>query len=366
MKLIRLRKPQADDSPLVAPVLESAPWSSDGSVPPPNGRSAALVVADQPPAGTESLAEPLAETAPEPDGPPEPKQVSPAWADVAPSGIEIGQVRPAPIPLLAASNVNRLPNCAADGGRIGSWWLSAASLAGMSHVGTARTRQDEYAFGLLPDGSLVAVVTDGLGSYAETAQIGAGLMARLLVRHAATDEALDADVLRRCLGPAQAAAIAHGKKLYGLRPEQLSCTLVACRIVAGGVSELIRVGDAAAFAESEGEGEAFEPVFDAAGETFVNIVGAACPRATDEQVESATRTVMGRLLLATDGLAGDIAMSKQLRDALDEAWCQPTSAALMLETLRYRRQGSHDDRTALVIWPLTGAEASDDQSEEAS
>jgi hypothetical protein len=59
-----------------------------------------------------------------------------------------------------------------------------------------------------------------------------------------------------------------------------------------------------------------------------------------------------RVVLASDGLAADIRLSKALRRFLDAEWRKPTSAALMLDTLRYRRQGSHDDRTGLVAWLL--------------
>ncbi|WEH16158.1 PP2C family serine/threonine-protein phosphatase [Streptomyces sp. VNUA24] len=56
------------------------------------------------------------------------------------------------------------------------------------------------------------------------------------------------------------------------------------------------------------------------------------------------------LILASDGLAEDAFGSPAVRAWLAERWAQPCDAAAMADSLRYRRRGSHDDRTALVVW----------------
>jgi uncharacterized protein (DUF433 family) len=85
--------------------------------------------------------------------------------------------------------------------------------------------------------------------------------------------------------------------------------------------------------------------------TPVNIVTAACPSARADQIERAHLLSHARILLCSDGLATDIHNSPTLREYLVRAWNQPAGAAAMLDSLRYRRQGSHDDRTGLVVWP---------------
>lgn len=282
------------------------------------------------------------------------------WDDTAPRNPPIGKVRPQPTPLIDAANSRRLAACSADGGMIGGWWLSAASIAGTSHVAQGTTRQDDYSFGLLDDGSLVAVVTDGLGSYKETAQVGAGLMARAVVEMAQvlTASGVIEQLLPKAVLNAQELAAERGREMYGLSREQLSCTLVASHIGPERETSFVRVGDAEAFTPAAGNA-GFDPVFEGGDHSLVNVVTAACPRARPEDVESVTAAASSRIVLASDGLATDIRNSTALRGILDEGWRNPTSAALMLETLRYRRQGSHDDRTGLVIWrcdPPTGPE----------
>jgi serine/threonine protein phosphatase PrpC len=282
---------------------------------------------------------------------------APLWRDNTPGAPTIGEVRPATTPVLNATNWRRLPMHAADGGEIGAWWLSAASLVGMSHLATAHTRQDDYSFGLLSDGSLVAVVADGLGSYAETAQIGATLMVQALVAAMARAGDHADDLLTVALQQAQEGAIDIGRRMYELSAEQLSCTLVACRVTDAGLVEFVRVGDADAFLWS-GEDADFTRVFNGRDDSApVNLVEAACPRARTDQVERIDVPLHARIVLCSDGLAMDIQNSPTLREYLAGAWRQPLSAAAMLESLRYRRQGSHDDRTGLVVWSHAASSA---------
>lgn len=46
----------------------------------------------------------------------------------------------------------------------------------------------------------------------------------------------------------------------------------------------------------------------------------------------------------------DLRTSAAIRSWLGERWRTPLGPYAMGESLRYRRQGSHDDRTAVVVW----------------
>lgn len=339
-----------DDDPIALPPPEDMESLDQGTVAvpaDPSPSSAALpelsvtVAPDPAPAAVEGGGDSADEPA------------SRIWRDVPSRGPSIGNVRPETMPILDGANVDRLPMCVGDGGKIGAWWLSAGSIVGTSHLATARTRQDEYCYALLDDGSLISVVTDGLGSYKDTAQVGAGLMARALIQVAQrrTAEGLHEDLLAQSLLEAQLQVADVGDRRYGLAPEQLSCTLVACRLTTEGTTEFVRVGDAEAFVLADA-GNEFESVFGGLEDALVNMVEASCPRARPDDVERASGAQGTRVVLASDGLAADIRLSKALRRFLDAEWRKPTSAALMLDTLRYRRQGSHDDRTGLVAWRL--------------
>jgi hypothetical protein len=58
---------------------------------------------------------------------------------------------------------------------------------------------------------------------------------------------------------------------------------------------------------------------------------------------------MTRVVLCTDGLANDIRHSAQVRAWLQETWMHLVDAYGMAEALRFRRRGSHDDRTAVLV-----------------
>jgi hypothetical protein len=70
---------------------------------------------------------------------------------------------------------------AADGLKT-NWQVSGASVQGVSHVKAALPCQDAHAYAVLPDGTLLAAVTDGAGSAAH-AEIGAQLAAQAAVAY---------------------------------------------------------------------------------------------------------------------------------------------------------------------------------------
>ena len=138
-----------------------------------------------------------------------------------------------------------------------------------------------------------------------------------------------------------------------LADRDLETTLAFCwvsraepRWVAAG-----RVGDCEVFVL---RGDSLEPLFER-GEGALNRVQGVLP-ASEPSRSLEVRTVeLGdatALVLGTDGLANDIAGSPTVSRWLAERWERPCGVHRMIDTLRYRRQGSHDDRTALAVWPV--------------
>ena len=303
--------------------------------------------------GDSLVAEPEVDVAVAPPIDEEPLHELAIWDDAPTLAPVVGNVRPPTMPELDRDNLDRMAMCSADGGKIGPWWLSAASIVGAAHHASARTRQDDYSFGLLEDDSLVAVVADGLGSHPRTSQIGATLMSRAVVttmRQLSGDASID-HLLSRAVLNAQQLVVERGLQEYQLQPKDLSCTIVACWLRPGLPAKFVRVGDADAFT-SVSDDRRFQGVFAGGEDPFVNIVRASCPSAPAEAIEVATCDSYELVVLSSDGLAIDIEHSPAIREHLCRAWIRPTSAAAMLESLRYRRQGSHDDRTGLLIWRI--------------
>ncbi|MDW8805822.1 protein phosphatase 2C domain-containing protein [Streptomyces scabiei] len=265
-------------------------------------------------------------------------------------------LQPLPLPRLASPTTS-LPGLRADGGLLGDRWLGAASLAGQSHLNGGSTAQDAYQFTLSDDGStLVAAVCDGLGSRPATSQIGATLLSSLLCETARTVTAgqLAADP-RAVLGGVLEAACARlvpfrTAGVLGLTDRDLSCTAVLVLLPATGTGWATRVGDCAVMRLAGAE---WETVFPRDGGP-VNRVSAALPHPAPaelaEYASLAEESPGDCLILASDGLAEDAFGSPAVRAWLAERWAQPCDAAAMADSLRYRRRGSHDDRTALVVW----------------
>lgn len=253
-------------------------------------------------------------------------------------------------------NLSRLPGLAADAGTIAGYWVAAASVTGLGHLHHGLTGQDSYAFaGGTP--CVTAAVTDGLGSRGSTAHLGAITAARLLC-----DELRDLNPrVRRGFRQQAASAIARvdqrlTDKLHRLWPNLLADDLATtaafcsisrrddrCHAVIG------RIGDCAAFRLRGSEWRSIFP----RGHGPANIVNAHLPGPTAAERAEIVRIRLDLpevLILTTDELASDIFSSPDVRAWLAERWKKPVTIFHMLESLRYRRRGSHDDRTALVIW----------------
>ncbi|MFF7236415.1 protein phosphatase 2C domain-containing protein [Streptomyces collinus] len=273
----------------------------------------------------------------------------------------IGHLQTLPPPRLSAVETS-LPGVRADAGLLRDRWLGAASLAGQSHLNSGTTAQDAYQFTVSDDGSLlVAVVCDGLGSRPLTSQLGAVLLATLLCQAArpVTAERLAADphaALGGVLGEACARlADVRAAVLPALADRDLACTAVLVLVPAAGAGWAARVGDCAVLTLT---GEEWDTVFPRE-EGPLNRVSAALPHPAPAEAAEYARLPErpgGALVLGSDGFAEDVYGSPGVRDWLAERWSRPCDATAMADSLRYRRGGSHDDRTALVLWPPSPGE----------
>jgi protein phosphatase 2C-like protein len=280
------------------------------------------------------LTEPAAESAEQPSrdgGPVELRTEAPS----------LGSLRPIPEPALATGLLHRVPAVAADAVRVGDLRLAAASLAGVGHLVGGVPRQDSYDFILLPSGRLVVVVVDGLGSCARS-QVGARLLCEHAVRICAEETEVEAAACLLAAGEAMAEA---AWRQYALKPGEVRVVAVLAVFSAEGC-ELARVGDATAF-RLDGPGT-FTELFDD-DDGMLNVVTAALPGPVEP--ERATAEVTAPIVLTTDGLAIDLRNSAAVRSWLADRWRRPLGPYAMVDALRYRRQGSHDDRTGVVVWP---------------
>ncbi len=261
----------------------------------------------------------------------------------------IGDVRGLPAPCLAAGVQYRAPMIVLDGLTIGSYHLAAASQSGTSHLIGGSPRQDAYDFVLTATGRLVVAIADGMGSR-PTSQVGARLFCEHVVVTGVTKPDSSA---RDYLVAAAARAGEVAEATYALACDDISF-VAAVAIFSPEECELARIGDVSGFScHANG---VFEELFAADGGS-INVVAASLPSRTVPAPEGKKTSFSYPVVLATDGLANDIRTSAGLRAWLGEQWRMPLGAYAMAESLRYRRQGSHDDRTAVVVWPPTRVSA---------
>jgi serine/threonine protein phosphatase PrpC len=255
----------------------------------------------------------------------------------------IGNVRELPAPCLAAGVQYRAATVVLDGLAVGSYYLAGASQSGTSHLINGSPRQDAYDFVLTADGRLIVAIADGLGSR-PASQVGARLFCEHVVAAGATKPDGSA---RDYLVAAAARAGAVAESAYALTYDDISF-VAAVAVFGSEECELARIGDVSGFScHANG---VFEELFIADGGSL-NVVAASLPGTNTPTPEINKTLFNGPVVLVTDGLANDIRTSARLRVWLGEQWRMPLSAHAMAESLRYRRQGSHDDRTAVVVWP---------------
>lgn len=238
-----------------------------------------------------------------------------------------------------------------DGVAVAGYYVAAASLTGTAHLVAGSVRQDAYDFIATTAGGLVVVVTDGLGSRT-CSQVGARLFCEgVLLAAREADGGIPSGSELMSAGAAHASQIARGA--YGLDDDDIS-VVAAVAIFGRNECEIVRIGDVSAFAVSA-EGQ-MDELF-AADSGYVNEVQSSLPGPSSASEEHAV-TSAWTVAVVTDGLANDIRTSATIRSWLGGKWHAPLGPYAMGESLRYRRQGSHDDRTAVVVWADSNTEHS--------
>lgn len=255
----------------------------------------------------------------------------------------IGVVQPRPHAPVDPGVRHPRPAVLADAGATTTHLFAGASLVGASHQAVGSPRQDSFAVVALPGGGLVVAVADGLGSRASS-QVGAETFCQQVVALAPTDPGSPAERLLLAAAESTARVLLDS---WQMSPRDGA--FVGLVLVVDDTSiQMARVGDVSAF-ELDPSGS-FRELFPAP-EGPLNTVDAALPSAEGTAVDVASAAGDATVLVASDGLALDVRMSAGARAWMAECWQGPVDAFAMVDCLRYQRQGSLDDRTAVVIWP---------------
>jgi hypothetical protein len=285
-----------------------------------------------------------------------------SW-DLSTPAPTVGAVRRQPVPSLAPTTRFRAPAVTLDAVQAGDVHVAAASVIGASHAAAGGVRQDAYDFTTTGDGYLVIAIADGLGSR-PLSQLGAAFFCTGVTQAAigpASSAPRAAEELL-CCGVEYAAAAQEFCQVPPAESAFVAAVAVLPPPGTGGVrtADIARVGDVSAFAVDP-EGLLAELFISDDGP--INIVGESLPGSAASRPQRA-HAETGVLILATDGLANDLRNSPGVRSWLTEQWTRPVGPFAFGDSLRYQRQGSHDDRTAVVVWqaptgPGEAEEASD-------
>jgi serine/threonine protein phosphatase PrpC len=280
-----------------------------------------------------------------PTAPHDPLQDSRRVCETEPRAPVIGSVRPVPDPRLAPGVPLRPSAIELDGCRLGRFFMAAASVIGLAHALDGRPSQDAYTAAVAPSGELYLAVADGLGSK-PASHLGARLLCDAVIELALDRKPRTRSELRDLIHAAGTRMGDIAARAYSLTPDAIACVGVVVAIAEERVT-IARVGDSTAFVLDSGH---FDELFsEDCG--FVNVVDQSMPTDDEDAIETSSRPLGGdALILVSDGLATDLRTSPAVRRWLGECWASPIGPFAMGEALRYRRQGSHDDRTAIALW----------------
>lgn len=259
--------------------------------------------------------------------------------DLATEAPHVGRLLQAVAPNLKAATALRVPSVIMDGVRCGDFCVAGASHAGGSHLHGGTPRQDSYDFVVTSSGRLVVAIADGLGSRPYS-QLGARLFGEQVVQIGLEQPDALAETF---LAEAAERVAVLAENHYGVAVRDVGF-VAGVAVFEADVCTVARVGDVSAFARTPESdfAELFPDDDGAMNKVSTSLPGAATPEVVTVRSD--------RVVLATDGLAGDLRLSPAVREWLGEQWSAPVSAFLMTDSLRFRRQGSHDDRTAVAVW----------------
>ena len=245
----------------------------------------------------------------------------------------------------------------ADGGRLCGLDVAAASLGGALHLHEGSERQDSYALGRCGE-CLIAAVADGVSSEPRSGWGARAVGALVIDAFVELGEAALRELLEGWGVERAAEALAgverelrdYGREHLGAkRVGELATTLLVAVVRAdrGGVSAWIAgVGDSSVLLL---EGKRLQLLMGPGDAEFLPREGSA----DSARFSSLWLNPGAALVLASDGVASDALASSEVAGWLAARWARPGTALDAAHALTYRRQGSFDDRTAVVIKPVT-------------
>ncbi len=230
----------------------------------------------------------------------------------------------------------------ADGGD-GDWWaLRVASVAGVRHRLAGTPVQDSFAWAAEGD-LLVVAVADGLGGVPNS-DTTAARAAPAAVEAGLSVTACPADRVSAAIVAANQAARGGG-----------ATTIVVAVLQRHGPAALGRVGDSSAFLVGA-DGASWRELFAAPEGDAVGSTTEALPAdAVQPEGEAIILDDHHVLVLATDGIADPWRDGPAtVAPALAAALAQPPAPLELAQLTDFSRQGCHDDRTMLAVWPRPG------------
>lgn len=264
--------------------------------------------------------------------------------------------------LLPATNLGTHAGLAADAGELGPCWFAAASVAGPRHSHRAEHRQDAYSYAQTADRRLAVVaLADGVSTQPNST-VGARIAVNEAVRRVIgwSRQFDDAPEVRLPSQPELLGAllgvssyVREAAILQEVNPVTYACTLLVAVVVRDDPqvpqAVLASVGDSAFIESKGGRFDSVLPLIESDG-PLVDFV----PFKRAEQVRFAEITLApdALLILASDGVVVDLRQSPEVRTWLASQWSGRVSALAAANALSYQRQGSHDDRTAILLAPL--------------
>jgi serine/threonine protein phosphatase PrpC len=229
--------------------------------------------------------------------------------------------------------------------------LRAASVQGLSHRSGATTRQDSYSFAA-DEHRIVVAVADGLGS-APMSHLGAEAVARAAAAVALTGG------IRDVAAAAFAALDALQDRHH--RPAQDFATTLAVVVVDIGTAEGPWKVSAAEWGDSRASVHIPGSVVDGhpdwrriaaatAGELYGNTVR-PLPVFKEPTARGTADWSAGEMLLvASDGIDGQLAASNPVGHGLASAWESTPSLWQFIADVAFDRAGARDDRTAVCLF----------------
>jgi serine/threonine protein phosphatase PrpC len=268
-----------------------------------------------------------------------------ADADAPPPVLAIGEPGRAatevpPGPPVAAG----VPDIALTPASIARIEVRAASVRGLQHRAADEPRQDTFDLRVADDEELIAVVCDGVGTFARSHE-AAALAARRLAELACQGQAW----------PAAFAAVNDELGALAAVAAPMATTVLAVRVRIdddGWHGQVAWVGDSPLWHLSvDGDWTLCTHTnVDEDEEAFHTTWSAALPASKLRVAELDLEQRDGALFLMSDGVGNPLAWVDEVRTALAEWWAAPPDIFDFGRQVGFARQTHVDDRTVIGLW----------------